>query len=272
MDGETTQMSVNEAIAVLMERLPLPVQNFLKSERKNQVIYEISQKYRLHTDQAGDFERAALFMLLGIYSPEEFLANLKTAGIPEQVAQGLTREVNEKIFIPLREEERALTDAEATLEPDEVPAPTLTTQNVAVPVQSVEVTAPITPIQEQAPAWNPQPYPTAPQFQQPFYGGQAQTYWIPVSISPIQHPMNPFPQYGAPYTAAPQMPAQEMQVPPPTIPVMQPEAVSYTEPTKPQPLEPMQDTPPRPEPPLTPPSPSPIKREYTNDPYREVPL
>lgn len=271
MDSETTQMSVNDAVTVLMERLPVPVQNFLTSDRRNQVIYEISQKYRLHTDQAGDFERAALFMLLGIYSPEEFLTNLKAAGIPEQVAQGLTREVNEKIFIPLREEERALTDTESAPKLKEETTPAYTAPVIATPPQPDRAT---TLMPEQTPAWSPQQYPTSPQFQQPFYGGQAQTYWIPVSISPIQHPMSPFPQYGGtPYTQAPQAPAQEMQAPPPLFPATpQPEAMRYTEPSQPQTLEPMQDASSRPESPVTPTPPPPIKREYNGDPYREVPL
>jgi len=274
MDSETTQMSIDEAVNVLMERLPLPVQNFLKGEQRNKVIYEISQKYRLHTDQAGDFERATLFMLLGIYSPEEFLTNLKTAGIPEQVAQGLTREVNEKIFIPLREEERALTDTELTSTPEEVTPPTYTAPAATTPPQTDRGVPLMPTTQEQMPAWNPQQYPTSPQFQQPFYGGQAQTYWIPVSISPIQHPMSPYPQYGgAPYAQAPQMPAQEMQAPPPVFPsTPEPEPVRYTEPNQPQSLEPMQDTPSRPESPVAPPPPPPSKREYNGDPYREVPL
>lgn len=271
MDGETNQMSVDEAVNVLMERLPVPVQNFLKGEQRNKVIYEISQKYRLHTDQAGDFERAALFMLLGIYSPEEFLANLKTAGIPEQVAQGLTKEVNERIFIPLREEERALSDSQVapvSETPEPVPSPSRT----MVADMAKEEVVPNQNTPEPMPAWNPPAYPNPAQFQQPFYPAQAQTYWIPVSISPIQHPMSPYVQYGAPQMPSPQAP-QDTQAPPPTVPQVETtEETRYTEPNQfSEPVR-MQDTPPRPESPLPPPPVAPERRQFGTDPYREAPL
>lgn len=259
MDSETEQMPLEEAVEILMERLPVPVQNFLKGEERNKVIYEISQKYRLHTDQAGDFERAALFMLLGIFSPEEFLANLRESGIPEQVAQGLAREVNEKIFIPLRKAEQSTPTAEATPTPAPIATNTATQTPPEPPIQQNQYREPLPPQ-----GWNPQ-YP--PQgFQPTFYGGQAQTYWIPVSISPIQHPMAPFPQYRE---TAP-IPTPDVQAPPPTIREAPQVKEEYTERYTPEPITPMPDIPQNDSP--VPPPPTPLKKEYNADPYREPPL
>jgi hypothetical protein len=66
MDPEQTpeeELSMNEKIAILMEDLPVPVQNFLRGPERDAVSSELSTKYNLHADQAGVFERSFIYML-----------------------------------------------------------------------------------------------------------------------------------------------------------------------------------------------------------------
>lgn len=99
-------LSLGEQIDILMEELPLPVQNFLRSPERNAVSLELTRKYQLHADTAGVFERAYLYMLLGIYTPDEFVQELRNGGVSEETIKGLTNDVNELVFKRLRKEEQ----------------------------------------------------------------------------------------------------------------------------------------------------------------------
>lgn len=101
------ELTLDEKVAILTKELPKPIQNFLHSPERDAVSSDLSRKYALHADQAGIFERSYLYMLLGVYSPEEFVQELRTAGITEQATQGLTADINERVFKRLQSAERA---------------------------------------------------------------------------------------------------------------------------------------------------------------------
>lgn len=89
-----------------MEDLPLPIRKFLQSPERDAVSLRLTQKYGLHADDAGTFERAYIYMLLGVFTPDEFVQELRENGLNENTIRGLATDVNEQVFKKLRQEER----------------------------------------------------------------------------------------------------------------------------------------------------------------------
>jgi len=142
-DTELEGLTLAEKISIVMDDLPDPVQKFLKGPERDAVSLKLSQKYALHTDQAGAFERAYLYMLLGIDTPADFVQDLQTAGIPEETVRGLARDINEEVFKKLHDEELSSDDTK--------PAPGTAPARVEVPVMRVgEPVAPAAPSQTTA--------------------------------------------------------------------------------------------------------------------------
>lgn len=99
-------LPLDEQVAILIAELPKPVQDFLHSPERDAVSSELSTKYALHADQAGVFERSYIYMLLGVYTPDEFVQELRDAHIAEETIRGLTTDVNERVFKKLQGAER----------------------------------------------------------------------------------------------------------------------------------------------------------------------
>ncbi|KND51519.1 MAG: phage Tail Collar [Parcubacteria bacterium C7867-007] len=185
----TDELDLNQQIAVLMRELPKPVQDFLKSPERDAVSLELSTKYSLHADQAGVFSRAYLFMLLGVYTPDEFIQELREAGISEPSIQGITADVNERVFKRLQNAERSYV-APVPVQPAPVTPIQVPVQTQAVP--PAPVTPPVVPIQ---------PVPAAPV--------------VPISMPT---PFGPVPKSMPsvlPQVTAPLPPPVPMPVPPP---------------------------------------------------------
>lgn len=108
MDGDSINiddLSFDEKIAFLEEELPVSVRDFLRSPERDAVSLRLTQKYRLHADQAAAFEKAYLYMLLGVNTPEDFVQDLKEANIPLDTIRGLTNDINEQVFKKLQQTE-----------------------------------------------------------------------------------------------------------------------------------------------------------------------
>lgn len=96
-----------ESIKEVMETLPPPIRNYLSQGKYSIVAKNLMRKYGLHIDQGGVLEREIMLLLMGIESPDEFAAALKSeAAIAEDVVRNIMTDVNREIFIPLREEMR----------------------------------------------------------------------------------------------------------------------------------------------------------------------
>lgn len=92
-----------EEINIVFEQLPPAVQEVVVSPETVDFIDQMGEKYTLHIDDQGVFAKQLGLMLMGLRSPEEFSQLLRNkAGLPEETVRSLVREVNEKIFIPLR--------------------------------------------------------------------------------------------------------------------------------------------------------------------------
>ncbi len=249
MEPEETQVpeeaSVGDAVASLMQELPAPVQEFLASDERAQIVRDLSQKYSLHVDQAGDFEQALLFMLLGISTPDQFVEALKKAGLTQEVINGLVEDVNTQIFKRLR-------DAEQTPAPTPKPAPLPPPAIEYTPKKEVTPVLPGTAV----PVPAPEPPPVLEQTPAPIPVHPTQ---VIQGAPPAAHPVGWHPA-AAVHVYIPTHPAAHQPVPEPV-----PSAPEASLPTPtPDPVRPVQAPTPAPAP-----APSPIEKTYSADPYRE---
>ena len=158
------EISIEDAVAVLMAELPRPVQEFILSEERNRISADLSQKYRLHADQAGVFDESYMFMLLGTLSPDAFMTRLVGAGIPTETVRALANDVNEQVFIPLRIKEQQGEPAGripvAATKPEPLPPPALDYQPAAPLLPGSDVPVPLAPAPPPVPVQlNPAPPP-----------------------------------------------------------------------------------------------------------------
>ncbi len=154
---------LENAMAYLLNTLPKPLQDFLLSDERNQIALSLSQKYGLHVDQAGEFERGFLYLLMGSITPGEFASMLETAGISKESTMGLMADVNEQVFKRLR-------DAEKLQQHSAVSAPDIQRSNavdaiLAAPAP-IAPPAPV-PLIPAAELVTPQPATTAPLYATP---------------------------------------------------------------------------------------------------------
>ena len=101
--NKPTQQQVIEAY----KRLPPPVQEFLADPDKlARVLTDIRNAHSLHIDVVGQISESIGYLLLGLVGPSEFRDVLKIVGVSEGTANDIINEINQKIFVPLREEMR----------------------------------------------------------------------------------------------------------------------------------------------------------------------
>jgi len=261
-------LSLDEAVATVVAELPEPVQRFVTGPERDEVSLDLTNKYNLHADQAGDFEHAFIFMLLGLYSPEDFVKELRDAGLNESTIQGLATDVNERVFKRLRDEERRAGVAPAR-------KPAVPVMEVGPrPPESPPAPAPVPPPQVQ-----PVPAPQAPPVPQ-IAPPAAQASAAPAPI-PIYSPPAPYPEHPHARTMAGDiaLASQGLQGQAATSASSFQTAsvpVTYAPPPPPPPLAPA--PPPQYAPPTAAPirltpvdrrSDTPIKKEFGSDPYRE---
>lgn len=193
-------LSIGEQIDILLEDLPLPVQKFLTSPQRNAVSLELSRKYNLHADTAGVFERAYIYMLLGVYSPDEFVQELREGGIDEETIKGLAVDVNEQVFKKLREEEHRGVPAPVVPERPQVPVMEIGSRETApsnLPGQDVPLQPAYQPIQTVTPAPPPAPI-QVPLPPTPVYAIQQPQFAPPPAPAPAPPTPPSIPEFAAP--------------------------------------------------------------------------
>ena len=128
--------------------LPYPIRAYIADEELGAVVLAVGKTYNLHVDTIGALERETTNMLLGIINPEQFVAELKSAGIPQESISNIVAELNTKIFVPLREKMRNQEPEEAAATAPQVPINQ--TQKVT-PTPSMSIPA-VSPIAQQSAA------------------------------------------------------------------------------------------------------------------------
>jgi hypothetical protein len=167
-----------EQFRAVYGKLPQVLREYLADDDLTTITEQIGKEHQLHVDTIGALYRETTNMLLGIINPTQFVGELKSVGVPEESIGAIVQELNEKVFMPLREKIKNQTqepEEEGTEEeePNEIPEPappvppTITQAFVAPNPSFVEPNLPIpTPISEavptpvSAPAPVPVPVPT----------------------------------------------------------------------------------------------------------------
>lgn len=209
VENEQNTPSVEEAVGSLLSELPAAVREFVQSPERDRIALELTQKYGLHVDQGGAFQLAYIQMLLGAISPDEFMENLKQAGVAEDTVGALASDVNEMVFKPLREKERAAST------PTPVPAKEASSSALPPPPSPPERRPPVP-----SPSYAPEslrvevpPAPAAPM--------------TPAAPIPVAQPMAPYqkqtpapmnlPSASVPFPAPEPVHTQVRPVPPPAM-------------------------------------------------------
>lgn len=97
--------STKELLAI-SDKTPRIVQEVLSSESTIKIISNLGINFKLHIDQIGLIAELNVQMLLRLINPKEFFEELVIAKISEKDAKEIITEINQKIFVPLREEMR----------------------------------------------------------------------------------------------------------------------------------------------------------------------
>lgn len=162
--GAEDDLEFEQNVSTLLASLPAPVRSYVTGKGPDAVVLELTRKYQLHADQAGELHKALLMMLLGVYSPSRFVGTLEDAGFSEETTEGIVADLNERVFAPLRKAEREAekkppTPAKAAVPP--APRPPLA--SVPAPLGAATMPAPEpprpAPIAAVPPAAAPSPAP-----------------------------------------------------------------------------------------------------------------
>jgi hypothetical protein len=279
--------AVDTDISTVVRNLPKPIRDFLEAGRCALFAEAFMARYDLHVDQVGLLERELTSLLMGLESPEEFVAALSTEGrLSPEAVEGIIGDVNNEIIKPLQEALRAL--------PKEEPEPIVKPEPV-VPVLAQKPPVAPMPTKPQMPQVgapkpmvpNPMPMKAAPPPNlpgTPLADALKRAGAIPPAPTP--KPASLLEDHEEPHInvggVAPLPPKPPITPPPiPTRPAMGPAGKPLWNAPRPMtppitPPAPMPPVPPAPapqapqmpqapKPPITPP---PVK--YASDPYREA--
>lgn len=97
----------DQALEEALRKVPGSIREALESgDTLAETITDIGRKYALHIDSIGVVAELNRNMLLGLVGPDEFLKELIAIGIPDMSAKQIMADINQKIFIPLRQQIR----------------------------------------------------------------------------------------------------------------------------------------------------------------------
>lgn len=86
------------------QSLPEDIREVMIGVETAKVVGAIGQTHRLRIDQMGELADEIGLTMLGLTKPDEFLTHIKNRlQIDQTAAEQITREVNEQIFLPIRE-------------------------------------------------------------------------------------------------------------------------------------------------------------------------
>lgn len=130
----------------IFDNLPEDLKDAIASVDSAEVIFEISNKHRLHVDQTAILGQETGLVLLGVTDPTEFVGNLSVRlGVEKNTASQIVMEINEKIFAKVKESLRNLhSGGNISLEKSSITyAPNIMknveTENLNVPKQTMDV-------------------------------------------------------------------------------------------------------------------------------------
>lgn len=120
----------NDTQKIIQERfreLPKSLQKIITAFDFRNAFDDISERHNLHIDQAGNLENETMLALLGFESLDDFETNLeKNIPIDAETAQKIADDVNNRIFLPIREEMQKLEGVDEEKSKENVSSPVKT--------------------------------------------------------------------------------------------------------------------------------------------------
>ncbi len=251
----------DEDVEKAFDHAPEVVQESLSGGSATNFIAAAQSRYSLHVDVIGGVSLLIRDLLLGLINPAQFFDSLLSLGLDTTLAQKVAGDVNQEIFIPLRNEmQKNGIDRPST---SVVAAPRPSALHSQPPVtQKPPVRAPQIGVPELAPVRYPQPQ--AVYATQTTWTGQPAGNWQPAAAIHVYVP-GPVP-LDTPVAQRPQ-PAPFDWTPPQTAEPVSTQTEQQAQAT------PVQNVPrPIPKPPINLPGSGtvPLEKERANDPYREA--
>jgi len=118
-------MNTDELIKEKFEKLPKELQDTLVSPETQKLVQTVGQKYKLHIDDIGALETEMMLVLLGIEHPNDFLKNIvRETGMSQDDAKAAAKELEEKLFLPMRSSLERIYEKDQESERDQEFAPT----------------------------------------------------------------------------------------------------------------------------------------------------
>jgi hypothetical protein len=115
MPAGTTNPTLQESIAQVMQTLPPFIREYLLQSKYTPVARGLMSKYQLRIDQGNVLERELMLLLMGIENPTEFTKALIEEGrISQETVNNLVKDINAQVFIPLRKQEEELSKNKAS--------------------------------------------------------------------------------------------------------------------------------------------------------------
>ena len=97
--------TLEDDIKQVLAEVPPQIRALFASGKVENVAKNLMQKNQLHIDQGAIVEREIILLTLGLKDPTEFAQALaEEAHLDQQTINGIVQDVNEQIFVPLREE------------------------------------------------------------------------------------------------------------------------------------------------------------------------
>lgn len=113
-----------EELNDIFDRLPEEIKDAIVSVDNARMISALGKKYNLHIDKVGEIAEETGLVLLGLTHPTEFVSNLtKRLGIDRIIASQIASDINDQVFLKVREllkdiqKETAKKEEEEELEP-----------------------------------------------------------------------------------------------------------------------------------------------------------
>ncbi len=108
MNPDTPEPTFEESIKQVIQTLPPVIREYITQGKYTPVAINLTRKYGLRIDQSGVLEREIMLLLMGVDDPSEFAQALaEEAKINQETINNIAKDINDQIFVPLREEEEA---------------------------------------------------------------------------------------------------------------------------------------------------------------------
>ncbi len=108
------------------KKLPKEIENIIKELNYQETLYNIAKEYNLTVLQMGSLETAVINLIIGAIHPEKFENYLeKNLELPLETVRKIANDVNEKIFLKIRESLKRM-----NMPASEIPAVEKTTEKI----------------------------------------------------------------------------------------------------------------------------------------------